>query len=241
LLPSGGKLAFLLVSAAGLTLSVLGYRLSHAEEGLQVGACVVADTRHPGRVTEVLPYGYGVKGYGPSDSAILYTKQSVRSAPCQSAGPNAGQGALAIGSCVVADKWHPGRITGYVPNGYVVKGFGPNDRDMIWTRASVVPGPCLEVPNPNAGLSPKCFASDVVAGQGLEADVRRTILTFSRVVVPGRGSDGAATTHISALRIGGSHPATASQQVEYQTIEGRPIYDARASFTVCTDTHSQTI
>lgn len=159
---------------------------------------------------------------------------------------------LAAGTCVVADKLHPGRIESVLPFAYSVKGFGPNDTPMIWPFDDVVPGPCPAdappaqppqarqpgfvaapaAPPPVGGGA--CFANDAVQGTGLDSRVR-AVLIRGFAHEPNPGEDGRITVHINALRLGTSRRASPVDAVQFQTVAGRPIYDVRVSFDTCTD------
>ncbi|HEX4737222.1 MAG TPA: hypothetical protein VH331_06655 [Allosphingosinicella sp.] len=156
---------------------------------------------------------------------------------------------MSVGTCVVADKYHHGRITGFVDGGYTVKGFGPNDTPMVWPYNDVVVGPCADQANrtqaasgARPGMTPQvpgagggvCFASDRVAGGGLDGQVRAVLVrAFSHEPQP--GEDGRITVHINSLRVGAARRATEVDSVQYQTVAGRTIYDVRANFDTCTD------
>lgn len=165
----------------------------------------------------------------------------------------AGRG-LSVGACVLADKLHPGRITGVLPYGYTVKGFGPNDTPMMWPFDDVVPGPCPAAANaapaPGAGYGRRpapagmvaapagrggvCFANDPAGGVGLQSQIRAVLLRgFSHEPRP--GEDGRITVHINSLRTGAARRATPVDSVQYQTVAGRTITDVRVSFDTCTD------
>jgi hypothetical protein len=165
---------------------------------------------------------------------------------------------LAVGTCVVADKLHPGRIMEVRPYAYSVKGFGPNDTPMIWPFDDVVPGACpadappapqafqppqqaqrprfvqAPVAPPPAGGGGACFANDAVQEAGLDGRVRAVLVNgFSHR--PNPGEDGSITVHIDSLRLGVSRRATEVDAVQYQTVAGRPVYDVRVTFETCTD------
>lgn len=55
---------------------------AHAGKGLAVGACVIADKLDHGRIVQVLPYGYSVKGFGPNDTPMLWPFNDVVPGPC---------------------------------------------------------------------------------------------------------------------------------------------------------------
>lgn len=79
------KLQHLMViaGAAGGAALLLCAPAAHAQRRLPVGACVVADKRHPGRIVAVLPYGYSVKGFGANDTPIMVPFNDVVLGPCQ--------------------------------------------------------------------------------------------------------------------------------------------------------------
>ncbi|HWA60756.1 MAG TPA: hypothetical protein VG939_05245 [Caulobacteraceae bacterium] len=78
-------LAGMAILAAGVAagLTVLAPAPSRAATGLQVGACVVADKRNPGRIVQVLPYGYVVQGFGPNHSPMMWPLSDVVPGPCE--------------------------------------------------------------------------------------------------------------------------------------------------------------
>ena len=174
----------------------------------------------------------------------------------------AGRG-LSVGACVVADKYHRGRITGFVDGGYTVKGFGPNDTPMVWPYDDVVPGPCpggaqvaqpatpaygrrsaygnaMTAVAPPARGGGMCFANDAGAGNGLAGQIR-SVLVRGFAHEPRPGEDGRITVHINSLRAGAARRATAMDSVQYQTVAGRTIYDVRASFDTCTDYNRRSV
>jgi hypothetical protein len=164
---------------------------------------------------------------------------------------------LAPGTCVVADKLHPGRIQSVLPFAYSVKGFGANDTPIIVPLDDVVPGPCAgdapddrrpvqappvrqqprfadAPPAPPIGGGGACFANDAVQGAGLNGRIRAVLVRgFSHE--PNPGEDGRITVHIDSLRVGVSRPASPVDAVQYQTVAGRPMYDVRVTFDTCTD------
>ncbi len=163
---------------------------------------------------------------------------------------------LAVGACVVADKYHPGRITSVLPYGYTVQGPG-NSTSMMWPFADVVPGPCPDepaqatpargaafqaAPRPGAGFAQpaaaprggQCFPNDPAGGAGMNGSVRSVLIRgFSHQ--PNPGEDGRITVHLLSVRTGASHRAEPIDQVQYQTRPGAMITDVRASFQTCTD------
>jgi hypothetical protein len=163
---------------------------------------------------------------------------------------------LPIGSCVVADRYHPGRIIQVIPYGYVVKGFGPNDSALTWPQGDVVPGPCADAPparvatptrNPVQPSAPgerlaggQCFPNDPVGGPGLDGRVR-AVLIRSFAHQPQPGEDGRITVHVQNVRTGGSHRASPVDHVQYQTAPRAIVYDVRASFETCTDYNSRRV
>ena len=58
---------------------------ARAATGLAAGACVVADKLHPGRIVQVLPYGYVVQG--PTGSPLMWPTADVVAGPCPDGPP----------------------------------------------------------------------------------------------------------------------------------------------------------
>jgi hypothetical protein len=71
------------------------------------------------------------------------------------------QAGLAVGSCVIADKRHPGVITAIIQNGYMVRDFGPKPTEFPWPSRIVVAAPCPAAAAPAAGAptAPKTVAA----------------------------------------------------------------------------------
>jgi hypothetical protein len=81
--------AFAFAAIVGATLFTT--HPARAERGLPVGACVVADKLHPGRIMEVRPYAYSVKGFGPNDTPMIWPFDDVVPGPCPANAPQAQQ------------------------------------------------------------------------------------------------------------------------------------------------------
>jgi hypothetical protein len=150
----------------------------------------------------------------------------------------AGDQNLPVGACV-AIRGAAGRIIRLTPGGYVIQTQGQAASDaMNWSRDDVTPGPC-PAGQPAAAQPPGRVACPVGDAGNLDATQQgRSFLPAMRALIAhpaAPGMDGAETVTFQSLQVAGGRAWTVADSVNFTADPARPVYDARASFTTCTD------
>jgi hypothetical protein len=145
---------------------------------------------------------------------------------------------LPVGACV-AIRGAAGRIIRLTPGGYVIQTQGQSASDaMNWSRDDVTPGPCPAGPAaaPPAAGPVSCPVAD--AGNLGATPQGQTFLAAIRSLIAhpaAPGMDGAVTVTFQSFQVGAGRRWTIVDSENFTANPNRPVYDARANFTTCTD------